>query len=68
MPVVVKEPDGSFHYLGEDWSFSHRLGQIGITPMADTSLRLYQYGPYGYSWEEVGTERLRYQTYHLSIS
>jgi Methyltransferase domain len=67
MPTIVKQPDGSFHYLGEDWAFSHRLAQIGIIPMADTSLRLYHYGPYGYSWEEVGSDRPRYRTYNLSI-
>lgn len=67
MPVIVPQPDGQFHYLGEDWAFSHRLAQIGVVPMADTSIRLFHYGPYGYSWEEVGAERPRYRTYNLSI-
>ncbi|MFO0954195.1 MAG: hypothetical protein U0835_24170 [Isosphaeraceae bacterium] len=67
MPCYVPAEEGRFHYLGEDWAFSHRLGLIGVTPMADTSIRLYHYGPYGYSWEEVGSERPRYQTYNLSL-
>lgn len=61
-PMVV-DRDGhgqSPHYLGEDWAFSHRLRQIGITPMADTSIRLYHVGPYGFSWEEISTQRTRY--------
>lgn len=39
-PLIVTHDDGGFHYLGEDWAFSHRLAQIGVTPMADTSIRL----------------------------
>jgi hypothetical protein len=67
LPMVVSQGDGRFHYLGEDWSFSYRLKQIGVTPMADTSFRLWHYGPYGYSWEEAGTEHPRYQSFSLSI-
>ena len=37
-PVIVPDPAG-YHYLGEDWAFSYRLGQIGVTPLADTSIR-----------------------------
>lgn len=65
--LITKTGENEFHYLGEDWAFSHRLAQIGITPMADTSFRLYHFGPYGYSWEDVGSERQRYQTYNLQI-
>jgi hypothetical protein len=42
---IVPQGPGKFHYLGEDWSFSHRLVRIGITPLADTSIRLTHYGP-----------------------
>lgn len=65
--VIVRHGEGDYHYLGEDWSFSHRLAQIGITPMADTSFRLYHIGPFGYSWEEAGSERQRFRTYNLQI-
>ena len=62
-PLVVPQGSGEEHYLGEDWAFSHRLGQIGVTPMADTSIRLWHYGRYGYGWEDAGTEARRYQTF-----
>jgi hypothetical protein len=67
MPLIVREKDNHYHYLGEDWAFSHRLAAIGVQPMADTSIRLYHYGPYGYSWEDVGSERPRYRTYNLTL-
>lgn len=46
-PMVVPDGDGH-HYLGEDWAFSHRLRLIGITPMADMSIKLLHWGRYGY--------------------
>jgi hypothetical protein len=67
-PMVVPQGEGKFHYLGEDWAFSQRLNMIGVTPLADTSFRLYHWGPYGFSWEEAGSERSRYQTYTLNLS
>ena len=67
-PIIVPQGEGKFHYLGEDWSFSYRLNQIGVTPLADTSFRLYHWGPYGFSWEEAGTEHSRYQTYTLNLA
>jgi len=66
-PLIVREKDNQYHYLGEDWAFSHRLTAIGVRPMADTSIRLYHYGPYGYSWEDVGSERARFQSYNFSF-
>lgn len=67
-PLIVPQGEGKFHYLGEDWAFSQRLNMIGVTPLADTSFRLYHWGPYGFSWEEAGTEHPRYQTYTLNLS
>jgi hypothetical protein len=60
--IVEDEVDG-LHYLGEDWAFSHRLRQAGITPMADTSIRLWHYGRHPFGWEDVGTDRPRYETF-----
>ena len=54
---------GHRHYLGEDWAFSHRLGQIGVTPLADTSIRLWHYGRYAYGWEEAGADPNRYRSF-----
>ncbi len=66
-PVIVPLAEGGFHYLGEDWAFSHRLSQIGVTPFADTSFRLWHYGSYGYSWEDAGSDHHRYQTYDYHL-
>jgi glycosyltransferase involved in cell wall biosynthesis len=62
-PEIVPHGEGKAHYLGEDWAFSHRLARIGVTPMADTSIRLWHYGRYGYGWEDVGIESKRFATY-----
>ena len=62
-PIWVPDGDSGHHYLGEDWAFSHRLSQIGITPLADTFIRLWHYGQYAYGWEDAGQDRLRHATY-----
>lgn len=63
LPLCVPDPEGGHRYLGEDWSFSHRLARIGITPMADTSIRLRHYGTYGFAWEDAGGELTRHESY-----
>jgi hypothetical protein len=65
--ILVQTGENEYHYLGEDWSFSHRLALAGITAIADTSFRLHHFGPYGYSWEDVGSDRPRYRTYNLQL-
>ncbi|MDR3638187.1 MAG: class I SAM-dependent methyltransferase [Isosphaeraceae bacterium] len=67
-PMIVAQGEGKFHYLGEDWAFSQRLSMIGVTPLADTSFRLYHWGPYGFTWEDAGAEHPKYQTYTLNLS
>ncbi len=62
-PEVVAQGEDRRHYLGEDWAFSHRLARIGVTPMADTSIRLWHYGRYAFGWEDVGAESKRFATY-----
>ena len=62
-PMIVEDEGNGRHYLGEDWAFSHRLRQAGITPMADTSIRLWHYGHHPFGWEDAGTERPRYETF-----
>lgn len=39
-PAVIPGAEGGLHYMGSVAAFFHRLGQAGITPMADTSVRL----------------------------
>src|SRR6516162_3125811 len=48
LPMCVPDGRGGTRYLTEDYSFSHRLQQIGIVPMADTSIKLFHYGKYGF--------------------
>lgn len=62
-PMIIDATSGKPHYLGEDWAFSHRLNQIGITPMADASIRLYHFGRHGFSWEDAGDHRPRHRSY-----
>ena len=62
-PIVVPDPPAGHHYLGEDWAFSHRLGLIGVTPLADTSIRLWHYGRYAYGWEDAGADNPRYPSF-----
>ena len=62
-PTVVPQGGGEHHYLGEDWAFSHRLALIGVTPMADTSIRLWHYGRHPFGWEDAGAESKRFATF-----
>ncbi len=66
-PVVVPDGADGHHYLGEDWAFSHRLSLIGVTPLADPTIRLWHHGRYGYGWEDAGSELTRYGTYKFRI-
>jgi hypothetical protein len=52
-PLCVPDGRGGTRYLTEDYSFSHRLHQIGVIPMADTTIKLYHFGKYGYSYEDL---------------
>ena len=67
MPMAAPAPDGSHHYLGEDWAFSFRLRQMGVIPLADTSIRLWHHGPHAYGWEDAGTESPRHPSYIIKI-
>jgi hypothetical protein len=67
-PTIVSQGADKVHYLGEDWAFSYRLSQIGITPLADTSIRLYHWGRYGYTWEEAGSSPTRYRSYNYRLA
>ena len=67
LPLCVPDGRGGTRYLTEDYSFSHRMRQIGITPMADTSIRLVHYGKYGFTYEDLNP-RQRFNNYTLDIS
>ena len=66
-PLIVPHPSGGLHYLADDWAFSYRLGQVGITPLADTSPRLWRFQRHGYSWEDVGIGHPRHTTDNLKL-
>lgn len=68
MPMIVPHDGDKLHYLGEDWAFSHRLAQIGITPLADTTIRLWHWGRHPYGWEDAGEGRSRYRSYTFRLS
>lgn len=68
MPMIVPQGTDKLHYLAEDWAFSHRLNQIGVTPLADTSIRLWHWGRYGFSWEDAGSTLQRYRTFNLHLT
>jgi hypothetical protein len=67
LPLCVPDGRGGTRYLTEDYSFSHRLAQIGITPMADTTIRLFHYKKYGYNYEDLNP-RPRFTNYTVEIS
>ncbi len=66
MPLIVSDGD-HLHYLGEDWAFSHRLRQIGVCPLADTTIRLWHVGKHQFGWEEAGQDRPRFETYSIRL-
>jgi hypothetical protein len=67
-PLIVPHGPDKWHYLGEDWSFSHRLAQIGVTPVADTTIRLWHWGRYGFGWEDAGRTAERYRSYTYRLA
>jgi hypothetical protein len=67
-PMIIPHGTGKWHYLGEDWAFSQRLTQIGATPLADTSIRLWHWGRYSFGWEDAGNTVSRYRSYSYNLS
>jgi hypothetical protein len=67
-PLIVPQGPGKWHYLAEDWAFSYRLSQMGVTPLADTSIRLWHWGRYSFGWEDAGTTTQRYRSYTYQLA
>jgi hypothetical protein len=67
LPLLVPQGPGKWHYLGEDWAFSHRLAQMGVIPLADTTIRLWHWGRYSFGWEDAGADVKRYRSYSYRI-
>jgi hypothetical protein len=65
-PLVI--PDrGGYWYLPEDYAFGERARQCGYKIMADTTIRLWHHGSYGYSWEDAGKDKKRYETFYFNV-
>jgi hypothetical protein len=67
MPMLKPDP-GGYWYLAEDYAFCERARQAGFRIMADTSVRLWHVGTYGFSWEDAGTNKDRFATYVFNIA
>jgi hypothetical protein len=67
LPLCVPDGRGGTRYLTEDFSFSHRLAQIGVTPLADTTIKLAHFKKYGFSYEDLSPRPL-VANYTIEIS
>jgi hypothetical protein len=67
LPMVVEDGDGHW-YLGEDFAFSERARRAGHKILADTSVRLFHIGRYGYTWEDAGTSVPRYARFDFHVN
>ncbi|MEX2138196.1 MAG: hypothetical protein WD894_02965 [Pirellulales bacterium] len=63
-PLVSPHPHW---YLPEDFAFCERARQCGYKIMADATIRLRHHGSYGYSWEDAGIDRTRYDTFYYDV-
>jgi hypothetical protein len=66
LPMVVPDGAGNW-YLPEDYAFCERARQCGIRILADTTIRLWHVGSYGYTWEDVNPKKSRLTGFALSI-
>jgi hypothetical protein len=72
MPGAFEEIDGTTgtsrqRYLTEDYAFSYRARQAGLRIMADTTIRLWRTGSYGYGWEDAGSDAEQFDTYRFQV-
>jgi hypothetical protein len=65
-PLTIAHPSGSW-YLSEDWSFCQRAREAGFAILADTRLRLWHIGAFGYGWENAGSGISRFATYRYRL-
>jgi len=54
-------------YLTEDFAFCERARRAGLKVMADTTIRLWRVGSYGFGWEDAGSDPERFDTYHFHV-
>ncbi len=65
-PVVGPHED-EYRWLDSDFGFCELARRCGHRVMADTTVRVWWVGSYGYSWEEAGNAPQRYATFFLSL-
>lgn len=67
LPMIVAE-NGGHTYLAEDYAFSERARRSGFAIVADTTIRLWHMGTYGYGWEDAGRDVERYADYLFHVT
>lgn len=74
-PMIINDPkrdrqskQDDYWYLAEDYAFCERARQAGLSILADTSIRLYHFGSYGYSWEDAGADQPRFENYQFRLT
>lgn len=65
-PMIRPYRNGHW-YLGEDFSFCERARQAGFRIMADSTIRLWHYGSYPFSWEDAGADVRRCASYNFGL-
>ena len=66
LPMIVPK-NGGHWYLSEDFAFFERARRCGYPVYADTTIRLWHIGSYGYSWEDAGIDRERYGSFIMKL-
>ena len=69
LPTVVARPEdpSDSWYLAEDYAFCERARTAGHPVFADTRVRLFHVGRYGYSWEDAMGPRERYKNVKMLL-
>ncbi len=68
-PLVIPHTDDPTDswYLAEDYAFCHRASSAGHPVIADTRIRLFHVGRYGYSWEDAMGARERHKNVKMLL-
>ena len=72
MPMVIPRGEETrgvtdSWYLAEDYAFCERARTAGHPVLADTRVRLFHVGRYGYSWEDAMGARERYKNVKMLL-
>lgn len=64
VPKVIEQA-GQSVYLSEDYSFCHRARQVGLSPVADTRLKIGHIGRHAFTWDNFALAQ--YEAMEFSI-